>query len=1072
MHGLLKPVTRLMNRLSYAKKFSLIGLLIVIQASVLIFMLVTELNKNIDALAAERLGMRYCRAVVTLLDEAQAYRTLQYAYSQGDLALQADLLAQQAKVDAALAAVDEADKLLGADWGTDWKLDVLRKEWGIRKQEALQFDPARAQVAFLLHSRWIGNIIDFIQQVGNSSNLALDNDLDTSYLVDSILRKMPTLLDNISQAQAFSRRLPDGHTLVVYDKERMPLVAGLVNSTLEQAERNAQTVLRRNESLKSQLKQMNDTVSDTVPIFTWNFEQKMTSPQGQSIPQQLIDSAGDQAIKSVMALYRGELAAVEQLLEQRMERRTRERNMATGFTVGILLLVCFLFLAFDMSVRKGLYQLNTLMDSVSRGNLGVRGEVYSKDEMGSLTDNINSMLDSLELMVEEVHQSRDRLKVWNQELEQKVAERTAALRNLLNHAGQGFLSFGDDLKVSGEYSAECLTIFGREISGEAVASLFYADDKDQRTFLAALFHKLFIEQNELFRTTYLSLLPEEVVLDGKTIGVVYKLIQRPGDNDQREIMLILTDLTHQKAMEDQMEEEKNILAMVVRVVTHASDFFTSVRQYAIFCQEDFPEMLSKDDFSRDTLDKVFRIVHTYKGTFGQLGMRNAVKELHNLEEYLTQIRAESVAGLDPNEPGRRLEVYTPEKMLNWLELDMETLRDILGESFFSQEDTLIVDGTRLLDIEEKIQNLLTPAECRLLLPDLRRLRYKPLKELLKTYPEYVYTLAEKHEKLIQPFAIEGDEISADPLKYYDFTKTLGHVFRNAIAHGLETPDERLEAGKEACGVITCTLSEQADKLVVTIADDGRGIDPARIREAAVKKGVVDSSAAALLSDEAAIQLIFADGFSSAEEVNQFSGRGVGLSAVRAEVEKLGGSIQVNTRLGHGTSFQFYLPQVDLADNESDALTQMAKPLLAATKLCLTRHANIKMKEWVSVGTALGGKLPLLNVTTFVDVKGAIHGKMALSADESVVKLLAARHRNDQGDEPQPGKWLENMLAQFVGEIFGDALVQTQLGVGNTIIADALVTILAEDASAKYPQAEISTWLLETQAGCLKLSLIY
>jgi len=1073
MRYLLEPAVRLINRLPYAQKFFLIGLLIVIQAAVLIFMLVSELNKNIDSIAEERLGVTYCQTLVTLLDEAQVYRNLQYAYSLGNHSLRSELLAQQGRVDASLAAVDKADKQLGGpSWDTHWKLEVLHREWDTRKQDALQFEPARAQVAFILHSRWIGDIIDFIQQVGNSSNLAVDNDLDTSDLIDSVLHKLPVLMDNISQARAFGRTVPEGNILAADDKERLLYVAGIVRSTQDQLNRNMQTVMRHNKVVKGQLDDLNDPANDPVTIFIWNFEQKVVGPQGQPIPQQLLESDGDQAIKRVASLYGRELAAIGQLLDLRMSHYTRDRNMVTGFTVGVLFLVCCLFLAFDMSVRKGIYQLNTLMDLAAKGNLGARGDIYSRDELGSLTSSINSMLDSLEMMYEEVRQSHDRLEIWNQELEQKVAERTASLRNLLDHAGQGFLSFGDDLRVAGEYSAECVTIFGRDIIGEAVTTLFYPEDKDQRTFLEALFHKLFEEEKELLRDTYFSLLPEELVLDERFIGVVYKFINRPGVFARREIMLILTDQTNHKVMEERVEEEKNILAMVVRVVTHAGDFFASVRQYAAFCQDDFPGVAEIESLSGDKLDVIFRIVHTYKGTFGQLGMRNMVQELHDLEELLASIRATGVTSLNRNELTERFDAYTPEKMLNWLDKDMTILKDILGESFFLQGDTLVVDGARLLDIEEKIQNILTPAECRLLLPDLRRLRYKPFKELLNTYPEYVLTLAEKYERLIDPFVIDGGETPVDPLKYYEFAKALGHVFRNAIAHGVETPDERLEAGKEEYGVLTCTIREQANGLIVVITDDGRGIDPARIREIAVKKGISDRNAAMALSAEEAIQLIFTDGFSGTEEVSQLSGRGVGLSAVRAETEKLGGSVQVYTTPGHGTEFHFFLPQFDRKESEPDTLTQMAKPLLAATKRCLTRLVDLKMKEWVYCESVPSGKLPLLKVTTFVDVKGKLCGKMALSADESVVKLLVSTRQVGQDKDFQADKWLETILSQFAGEIFSDALAQAKPDEAEAIKAEALVTILAEDASAKYPQAEISTWMLETQAGWLKLSLIY
>lgn len=1069
MRILCEPAVRVMNRLKYVYKFALIGLLIVMQAAVLIYLLVAELNKNIDFAARERLGLVYNRALVALLNEAQGYRSLQYSYAIDSRPAGGALREKQARVDAALDAVATADRLVGPELDTTWKLQVLRGEWEALKQETARFGPDRANVAFELHTRWLGQITALMQHAGYSSNLALDADLDTAYLSDSVLRKLPLLIDALGQAEGLVALLPDSGNAVPADKDRFLAVAGLIRSTLQQADQNAQTVFRRNESVRARLKALNDTVNDSVPIYVWNFEQKADGAQGQNIPRQLLISAGNRAIVSTLALYNEELNVIEQLIDLRIARFSRDRNIVTGFTVGILLLVCYLFLAFDMSVRKGVYQLNTLMDSAAKGNLSARGVIHSQDEMGSLTRSINSMLQSLETMYEEVRQSRDRLEIWNQELEMKVAARTASLRNLLDHAGQGFLSFGDNLRVAGEYSAECTAIFRREISGAAVAELFYPGDNNQQMFLEALFRKIFTEKDSLLRDTYFTLLPDELIINESHIGVAYKYIDNPAAPGRKEIMLILTDRTQQKALETEMQEEKDILAMIVRVVTHAGDFFTTVRQYSAFCLEELPYLLNGNGPVEDKLATVFRIVHTFKGTFGQLGLRHAVKELHEMEGFLTRIRAEGNAVCGEDCLTKLFDPYPPAKMLGWLDKDMTTLKDTLGEAFFAQEDTLVVDGAKLLDIEEKIERLLAPAECRQLIPALRSLRYKPFKELLQSYPEYVMTLADKYGKMIKQVVIDGGETPVDPIKYGHFAKVLGHVFRNAVIHGLETPDERLAADKDESGCIRCRITEQAGGLMVIIADDGRGIDPDRIREIAVNKGICDKQASAALADAAAIELIFADGFSGADEVDELAGRGVGLSAVKSELAKLGGSLNVDTAVGRGTEFRFFLPLPDRDLPESDTLLEAAKPLLDATKDYLLKNTGLPVGDWTHAGGAPEGKLPLRKITTFVDIKGLVNGKLVVSADESVVRRLAAV---GDGEPPQAeDKWLESLLAQASGEIVKEALARVPRW-DDAVKAEALVTILAEDASAKYPQAAALTWTLEAGSGRINISLLY
>ena len=134
-----------------------------------------------------------------------------------------------------------------------------------------------------------------------------------------------------------------------------------------------------------------------------------------------------------------------------------------------------------------------------------------------------------------------------------------------------------------------------------------------------------------------------------------------------------------------------------------------------------------------------------------------------------------------------------------------------------------------------------------------------------------------------------------------------HLIRNAIDHGVETPDERVAAGKPAEAEILLSAQHVESQIRVEVHDDGRGIDPAKMRAAAVKKGLLSQDVANRLDDDAAINLIFMPGFSSAAQVTDVSGRGVGMDIVRTNIEKVSGSVSVQTELGVGTTFTIRLP---------------------------------------------------------------------------------------------------------------------------------------------------------------------
>jgi two-component system chemotaxis sensor kinase CheA len=155
--------------------------------------------------------------------------------------------------------------------------------------------------------------------------------------------------------------------------------------------------------------------------------------------------------------------------------------------------------------------------------------------------------------------------------------------------------------------------------------------------------------------------------------------------------------------------------------------------------------------------------------------------------------------------------------------------------------------------------------------------------------------------------MEGEGVEADKSVVEGLFEPLLHVLRNAIAHGVEPETTRLEAGKPARTKIVLRARRDGDRVLVEVEDDGRGIDPASIRRAAEARGVASGDEIERMSDAETLELIFAPGFSTAAEVTDLSGRGVGMDAVRSAVERLGGEVGVQSLPGRGTTIRFSLP---------------------------------------------------------------------------------------------------------------------------------------------------------------------
>lgn len=190
--------------------------------------------------------------------------------------------------------------------------------------------------------------------------------------------------------------------------------------------------------------------------------------------------------------------------------------------------------------------------------------------------------------------------------------------------------------------------------------------------------------------------------------------------------------------------------------------------------------------------------------------------------------------------------------------------------------------------------------------EVQTLRMLPLSVLFEPYPRMVRDLARELGKEVE-LVVDGEDTRADRAVVEALREPLMHLVRNALDHGLETRVDRVAAGKHPRGCLTLRASREGSRIMLRVEDDGAGMDPALLRRVAVRRGVLDEAAANALSDSAARELIFLPGFSSREVVTDLSGRGVGLDAVRASLQALGGDVGVESAPGWGTIFTLRVP---------------------------------------------------------------------------------------------------------------------------------------------------------------------
>lgn len=374
---------------------------------------------------------------------------------------------------------------------------------------------------------------------------------------------------------------------------------------------------------------------------------------------------------------------------------------------------------------------------------------------------------------------------------------------------------------------------------------------------------------------------------------------------------------------------------------------------------------------------------------------------------------------------------------------LDTMMNLVGE--------LVTGRTRLLQIEEMLRAQYGKSGAAAALSDLAapvshvinqlqeevmRARMLPIASLFNKFPRLVRDAARQAGKQVD-LVIEGEATELDRAVIEAIDDSLIHLLRNAVDHGIEKPAARQAAGKEATGTLHLTAASVEGQIVITVADDGRGLNPAQIRQAALTHNLLSEEEAAQLADDEIIDLIFQPKLSTAGQVTEMSGRGVGLDVVRTNIERLSGSVLVSSQPGQGTTFQLTLP-LTLA--------------LIQTMLVIVRGVMYAIPV-----TGINGALYMAEATL-----NSVRGRLTLDwQGETTVPLLDLRSFFDHADLPANGRkpsivlvnWGKHRVGLVVDKIIGQQeivvkslspLIGQVSGLsGATILGDGRIALIVD-----------------------------
>jgi len=326
-----------------------------------------------------------------------------------------------------------------------------------------------------------------------------------------------------------------------------------------------------------------------------------------------------------------------------------------------------------------------------------------------------------------------------------------------------------------------------------------------------------------------------------------------------------------------------------------------------------------------------------------------------------------------------------------------------------------------------------------------KIRMVPVEQLFRRFPRLVRDVAKSCGKEVG-LVITGQDTDLDKSIMDMLAEPLAHLVRNAVDHGIETPEERINAGKPAQGTIKLDAYHQGNQIVLEVKDDGRGIDKARLLEKAIDRGLIEASDAATFTDAQALNLVFHSGLSTAEQVTTISGRGVGMDVVKSVLDRLKGTISISTEHGKGTTFYLKVPLTlaiikALLFRVGDRI--YAVPLAAVVEITRAKQSEVHIVDHHPVIQLREQVLTLVHLNKLAS-------QAAKSPRMFVVVVAMGEHRFGLVVDELVGE------EELVIKALDDHLVATDLVSGASILGDGTVVLILNLSSVVSKLGKIHT----------------
>ncbi len=570
-----------------------------------------------------------------------------------------------------------------------------------------------------------------------------------------------------------------------------------------------------------------------------------------------------------------------------------------SFSVVILGFFLVVAVLFSSKITTPILQIIDKTKEIAEGNFEGTVEVSTRDELQVLGSSVNNMssqimklLGDKQEMIKELEIANTMLDEYNENLEAVVAERTKELQEannfitaMINSLDQGLFVFDKSKQCLDIFTKACEKLFNKVPTGLEVSKLL---DLTQNQVEAFEKWANIIFSNMMPFDAAKNLGPKSVThsnygeADFQHIELEYYPMNDEEGNLQN-IVAVATDKTSEIEAEERFKEKDAYVTMILNIIKNKKAFYD-------FIDEMDAMLTNLADFSKhEDLSNIAMIAfHSMNGGYANYSIKHLVTVARDCE---SQIKSFS---------GDRGELESLiEHLIDTFKTEQQKILAEIEEQLAASKDKVEIDKSDLAELKAKVE---AGEDAKALFHEY--FEKDKVSSIFSPYAELVKQISVQINKPMMPLIITGGDIRVDTNKIKEFSSSLVHLFRNSMDHGIEATEQRLAEGKPKEGVISITCSMQDNHMLrIVIQDDGGGIHVKKIREVLEKKGIDHSG----LNDKDAMMYIFQPDFSTAEELTELSGRGVGMSAIAQAIKNLHGRLDLRSEEGKGSKFIFELP---------------------------------------------------------------------------------------------------------------------------------------------------------------------